>query len=100
MEDEKKTFLVGFSGGADSTAALLLLHERMEQGNRLVAEGQRDGVIGIGRSRRRDGLQTADADAPLCHFLMQGGKGGVVLRVLREGAHDQMPIRFVQRKGA
>ena len=37
MEDEKKTFLVGFSGGADSTAALLLLHERMEQGNRLVA---------------------------------------------------------------
>ncbi|MBQ9088479.1 MAG: tRNA lysidine(34) synthetase TilS [Lentisphaeria bacterium] len=37
MEDEKKTFLVGFSGGADSTAALLLLHEHMEQGNRLVA---------------------------------------------------------------
>ena len=37
MDDEKKTLLVGFSGGADSTAALLLLHERMEQGNRLVA---------------------------------------------------------------
>ena len=37
MDDEKKTFLVGFSGGADSTAALLLLHERMEQGNRLIA---------------------------------------------------------------
>ena len=37
MSDAKKTFLVGFSGGADSTAALLLLHERMETGNRLVA---------------------------------------------------------------
>ena len=37
MDDAKKTFLVGFSGGADSTAALLMLHERMEKGNRLVA---------------------------------------------------------------
>ena len=37
MYDEKKTFLVGFSGGADSTAALLLLHERLEQGRRLIA---------------------------------------------------------------
>ena len=37
MDETKKTFLVGFSGGADSTAALLLLHERMQPGNRLVA---------------------------------------------------------------
>ena len=37
MDETKKTFLVGFSGGADSTAALLMLHERMEPGNRLVA---------------------------------------------------------------
>ena len=37
MDETKKTFLVGFSGGADSTAALLLLHERMQSGNRLVA---------------------------------------------------------------
>ena len=37
MNETKKTFLVGFSGGADSTAVLLLLHERMEMGNRLVA---------------------------------------------------------------
>ena len=37
MNETKKTFLVGFSGGADSTAALLLLHERMEKGNRLIA---------------------------------------------------------------
>ena len=37
MDDEKKTLLVGFSGGADSTAALLLLHESLEHGNRLVA---------------------------------------------------------------
>lgn len=37
MNETKKTFLVGFSGGADSTAALLLLRERMEIGNRLVA---------------------------------------------------------------
>ena len=37
MNETKKTFLVGFSGGADSTAALLMLHERMEKGNRLVA---------------------------------------------------------------
>ena len=37
MDDAKKTFLVGFSGGADSTAALLFLKERMEPGNRLVA---------------------------------------------------------------
>ena len=37
MNETKKTFLVGFSGGADSTAALLLIHERMEKGNRLIA---------------------------------------------------------------
>ena len=37
MDETKKTFLVGFSGGADSTAALLLLHERMEKDNRLIA---------------------------------------------------------------
>ena len=37
MDEAKKTFLVGFSGGADSTAALLMLHERMQPGNRLVA---------------------------------------------------------------
>ena len=37
MNETKKTFLVGFSGGADSTAALLMLHERMKNGNRLVA---------------------------------------------------------------
>lgn len=37
MDDAKKTFLIGFSGGADSTAALLLLYEGMEAGNRLVA---------------------------------------------------------------
>ena len=37
MDETKKTFLVGFSGGADSTAALLFLLERMEKDNRLVA---------------------------------------------------------------
>ena len=35
MDDEKKTFLVGFSGGADSTAALLLLAEN--SADRIVA---------------------------------------------------------------
>ena len=37
MDETKKTFLVGFSGGADSTAALLFMLERIEQGDRLVA---------------------------------------------------------------
>ena len=37
MDDTKKTFLVGFSGGADSTAALLFMRERMACGNRLIA---------------------------------------------------------------
>lgn len=37
MDDTKKTFLVGFSGGADSTAALLFMLERMACGNRLIA---------------------------------------------------------------
>ena len=37
MDDEKKTFLIGFSGGADSTAALLFMLERISCGDRLIA---------------------------------------------------------------
>lgn len=37
MVEAKKTFLAGFSGGADSTAALLLMLERAGKHNRVVA---------------------------------------------------------------
>lgn len=37
MDYDKKTFLIGFSGGADSTAALLFMLENTGEGNRLIA---------------------------------------------------------------
>ena len=67
MNETKKTFLVGFSGGADSTAALLLLHERMEKGNRLIAVHFNHHLRGAESDAEAENAARFAAERNTCH---------------------------------